>query len=404
MRGALSLCALLALAPLASAQRGGKGALVHWKGERYALDALPASLEKGARAALLEWGPWAAEHALRLDLEERQRVLLASPEDGARHARWLELEARTLALFDELLPAPARRPSEPPPAPPEPKARPGELPEDPEEGPAGAGLARGAPRPPAAPVATGVAEQPWPALLFVLPDEEAQGALLDALAARHEYLASWLPKARAELGFVLEEPLAGAFVLEAEGLEEWNPEAELVHRLTQLLLQRRFGRQPFWLEHGLAWLVEERLCGGMWCFPYRAEFVWATEHTGWSDELRRRVEKQRGPLKLESFAAWKRGTYEDGPARLSYGLMRYLVQEHSAALPAFLDALHGFRDRAARIVHEDGSWQKIPDYEIPLADLERLLTDAFGKDVLTKAAAWLRAGSHPPRAAPAPPR
>ena len=389
------LVALLALAPGSGAAAQQKvPAGLYWRGELHPLDRLPAGLESGARAAVLAFGSWAAERSYRLDLEERQRVLLISPAEGARLERLLELEQGTLALFEELLPAPVRTQREPsaPAAPTPAPSRPGELPEDPEEGPAGAGLARTRAQPASSWGNANRAPDSEPALLFVLRDERAQAELVDTLAQRFESLGTWAQTAREQLGFVLEQPLAGAFVLAARDLEEWHPDNELVHRLAELLLLRRFGRQPHWVAQGFAWLVEERLCGAIYCFPYRAEFVWATEHRGWDLELTRRFQGQSGPVKLAELTAWKRGTYVDAAARLSFGLWRYLARAHAPALPALLEELRAFRDRDDRVTHEDGSWSRSPDYEIPQAELERMLFAACGKDLLSKAAAWFRAG------------
>ena len=62
------------------------------------------------------------------------------------------------------------------------------------------------------------------------------------------------------------------------GMEEWDIENELVHRLAHLLLLRRFGQQPFWLTMGFSWYVEKEMRGAIYCYPYRSGFVWASEH------------------------------------------------------------------------------------------------------------------------------
>lgn len=390
LRGASVAFLLGALAPLAAA---GDEAGVYWKGRFVAADELPDAIRPSARAAVTAWAEWAKANEYRLDLEDEGRVLLGSPsEKKSQLERWRALEARTIALFEELLPAPPRadapkpgEASDPPPAGTD------ELPEDPDGAPAGfepsftwSYTFQWGSAPPEPDADT--------AVLFVLRNEEAQGALLGDLARRFDYLVEWTKAAHSYTGFVLEQPMMGAYLLDAAGQEEWNPDNELVNRLTQLLVLRRFGRQPYAFVQGLAWVAEQRLCGAIYCFPYRNEFVWATEHTSWESELAKCFQPKDASIPLDDLLAWNRGKYQNEAAQISFGLMRFLVQNHGGELPAFLEELRVYCEAHSKIDLGNGNWQRDLAFRVPEAELERMLADHFGADVLEQAAEYLRAG------------
>jgi len=389
---------ILVLAAWSASSGAPQESRVHWKGVSYPAEALPEAAGEAARATAGAWAEWAAKSRYRLDLSDDARVLLATPASGASVRGASTLVERAEVLFDRLLPAPDRS-QEPAAAPaPEPSGRqgppPGELPEDPEEGPAGL-TPRVEPR--------AATETSWgtetraldsaTAVMFVLRDEAEYRWMLERLGEQHEYLRPWIARAGEYTGFVLEQPLAGAFVMSAQGQEEWDARNELVNRVVQLLLLRRFGQEPHWLVQGTAWHVERELLGAIYCFPYRDEFVFAVEHTSWSNDLKRTfLERADAPVDLRELTDWRRGTYRGPAARLAWGLVSWCAQRRARHLPEFLEALRRFRDADNRQAKEDGTWTRDTEYVVPAEAQERILREILGATALEEAAAWFRAG------------
>lgn len=384
-RAALLLPAALLLAGAAASARSTETRL-HWRGRSHALDALP-ELGDAPRAAVEAWAEFARARGLRLDLEDQGRLLLITPGDALAE-RQLPLVQRVLELFERELPPP------PVPAdelaadgarsqPPAPSTRAAdELPEDPEGPP---------PRWKSPVTLTVIPDYEWgrgtlepdveTATMLVLADMEHQFAAVDVLVAREPYLEGWARTAREQVGFVLERPLCGAFVLAAEGQEEWSPDHELVHRVASLLFLRRFGQQPWWLLVGWSWHVEIALLSSVYCFPYRDEFVWATEHEGWERELVRELSARGSKgFDLELVAGWKRGTWKPEPAHQAWGLVAGILALAPGKLPAALDELRRFRDLHDRKATSATTWERVREYEIPVADQLRVLRAHLGQD------------------------
>ena len=173
--------------------------------------------------------------------------------------------------------------------------------------------------------------------------------------------------------------------------EEWHPDGELVNRIARLLLLRRFGRLPHWFEQGYAWHAEIALRGGVFCFPYRREFVYATEHVGWDAVVRARLANRASrPLVLDEFASWPRHTYSDTFGKLSWGMVTFLLHAHPDALPALLESFRVFRDANDRVKVSDSEWHRDPEYSIPLDVQGRLLREHLAPDWLERATRFLR--------------
>jgi hypothetical protein len=383
----------------------GEDAPIRWGERRLEIAALPQELPAPARAALEAWHAWSSTHAYRLDLDPRARILLLARGSNDRAPALLELATRVVERFDLELPAPpvrlaAKPPLEPAAKPekkPEPAAGEKPLPEDPED-PQGAHPWKLAPPKPtpvtsAPPSITTWGSQGQPLdtqtlVLFLLEDQDDFESLLRDLAGRFPFLESWAREAKALQGFVLGDPLVAAYLERPDGVEEWDPDNELVNRLARLCLLRRFGELQNWLVQGYAWHLEFALKGAVYCFPWRDEFVWATEHGGWHRVVRERYARAR--LKPSDFMGWRRGKYLEPEAKASWAACEWLVAKQRERLPELLERLRVFREEHGRIHDDPASWRRDTEYEIPVADQHRLFAEILGPEYLDHATIYFR--------------
>ena len=384
---------------LTLALHGEDPAPITWREKRLQLDALPAELPESARAALTAWHPWCDAHAYRLDLDRTGRILLVTRSSNDRVGQQLEFVDAVHERFERELPPPPVRLDAAPElakAPPkEPEKGPDPLPEDPEGGAHPWKLKPTAPseRSSGAPAVTtwgaqGIPPDSQTVVLLIVRDQDDFVVLLRHLAAQFPYLASWAQEAKANQGFVLGEPCVAAYLEIPEGVDEWNPDNELVHRIARLLVLSRFGELPNWFLLGYAWCQEIAVLKGVYCFPWRDEFVWATEHGGWPAAVKARYAKERP--KPADFMAFKRGKYVDELAKASYGMTAYLVTKERLKLPALLEELRVFGLQHGRIQEGPNSWRKDTEYEIPLAEQEMLFEKHLGAAWLQRAAVFVR--------------
>jgi hypothetical protein len=262
----------------------------------------------------------------------------------------------------------------------------------------------------AAPLLPSAADDAPPAVL-VGTVEEDYVPLLDHVARIEPRIAGWA-KARASqvAGFVLSEPLVAAWLDDGRGQEEWDTRHELAHRAAQLLLRRAAPQQPPWVALGFGWHVEEAVLGAIYCFPHRAGFVWAAEHTGWANRLkaafqpsRRRSKELPATLAIEEIAAWDPMHDETGfdaeRALIAFGLVRYLgvvgQNEAAAAFGGFDAAIRS----GWRVQLSETEWTTDPEYRLPPAQQEAVL-DGAQADFLTRATEAFAKGRLPRPAAP----
>jgi len=314
---------------------------VLFKGREYAVDELPAEAGRAAAEAAARWEPWAAAHGYTAALNADGRVLLLTDQSGRRLKDELERVEHTVALVDRLAP------------------RSGTL------GPMATGGAveeAGAPRDSSWSrqwTDDGPGLETETVVVLRAVDGESYVAALDQIAGEHAYMRGWAAGAKQLSGFVLERPLCAAFLVDGAGSEEWDARNELVHRLAQLLISRRFGQQPYWLKTGIAWQVEYEALASLYCFPYRDEFVYASEHGDWETDLRS-AHKEVKTLEMAALTDWERGTYEPERARRAFGLARFVALHHPEAMSRILEDLRALRDErgvVARGVREaPGRW------------------------------------------------
>jgi hypothetical protein len=238
--------------------------------------------------------------------------------------------------------------------------------------------------------AQGVEPDTQTVVLCLVRDQDDFVLLLRHLAETYPYLAAWTEAARANQGFVLGEPCIGAYLERPDGVEEWNADNELVHRVARLLALDRYGELPNWFLLGYAWQQEIELLKGVYCFPWRDEFVWATEHGGWPSAVKSRYAKAR--LAPADFLNFRRGKYVDEMAKASWAMTAWLVTRERARLPALLEELRVFRAVHARVPDGPDRWRKDPDYEVPPAEQVKLFQKHLGADYLTRATSFVRDG------------
>jgi hypothetical protein len=389
--------AMLCVAAHASRALGTGSAPVVWKGVRYTLETLPPEMPHSAKEVIVRWADWTAENGCRLDLDPTGRVLLVSQSAASNYTRLLGLIASANNFTDEHLPSPHKTDVAAGGAGGQPKRVGGGVPEDPEAPPVGG---------------TGSLDEllrvkttVWGAgsgpldrdtiVMFSIKNEAQYGKLLDELAVMSPYLAPWAKGARNLQGFALEQPLAGAVVLDMPGQKEWNPDNEFVHRAAELMLIRRFGRQPYWLQQGWAWHVELSVRHNIYCFPYRQGFVAVGEHGGW-DKSVRSFYADTDPPKVASIAdvaSLKRGSWDDRAAKHAWGTLAFLDRYNRTALIPLLADFHDDWDRNSRKDLGGGKWERNTSYEVALDTQNKMLLDHAGANFFGELTAFFVQGS-----------
>ena len=383
-----ALVAALAAAPAGSG--AGKAPDVEWKGQRWSLDELPKKFPDDAREVVVSWSSWAEEQEYRFLVDPDGLLVLVCPDGDGEAGRRLQLARDTAKAFDKHLPAPDR---------PEVVAdldKPrddddGEvIPEDPEGDE------------PLFGDVTVEREEEWSyewgagtrpldsgaISVFVCRNEKEYRTLVDALSERRAYLAEWADEAKTILGFAIEDPLVGAFLLGADGLEEWDPHNELVHRVGHLLMLRRFGQQPYWVVKGWAWWSELAIRGSIYVFPYRDGFVGVGEHGGWDHILRNRFRDRDAIPTMDDVARLVRGTWDDFAAGMALGTVTSLVRERPDDFIQLLEKLREGWESGSRVDYADGTWERDRTFVLtPRLQLE-LFESTLGADVFVELRKW----------------
>ncbi len=356
-----------------------------WRGEVYELgedDAgLPEELGEDARAALTRWMPLAKRYGLELALSEDELLLLCI-EKGREEA--LETAEAAAAIVNALLPTPDRADA--------PKK-----------------LRVRIDRP------DGSWEESWSsdntserlgkgtAVLLQMREGVQYESLLRRLKSDDPTLTDWAKMAKTQYGFAIPRPLVAAWIEGGRINEEWNSKSELVHRAVSLLLWRNFGEIPFWIQLGLCWHVEMELCKGVWCFPYREGFVWASEHTGWDRTLKSRMKKRsKQPFSINDVTRMTREVVKtsesDVPYRdsylITYGTIRCIAWNTDLSLyfAEVCEALRIHRLENGRRWIDKENWELILGYRIPAEEQAAIFESVLGEEVWSTIDATLRKG------------
>lgn len=360
---------------------------LEWKGRRHALDALPAKLPDDARTVVESWTDWAREHEYRFLVDDAGLLVLVCPDGDGEAEKRLALAVETAAAFERHLPAPER------PEAVAASARAGEesgdadgIPEDPDgEGPIFENV-------------TVARDEPWSyewgagsrpldtgaIAVFACRGVADYTKLVEALGERRPYLARWVDETRSVLGFAIEDPLVGAFVLGADELEEWDPHGELVHRVAHLLVVRRFGTQPYWVLKGWAWWSELEIRNAIYVFPYRREWISISEHGGWDHLVRNRFEDRDEQPTIEDVTRLVRGHWDDLAAGLALSTVTCLVERRGDDFVGLLEALREAWEAGSRIDYPDGTWERDRDYRVPAAEQGAIFERVLGPKVFAE--------------------
>ena len=346
---------LMAAAPPTNALFADGGSpIVFVGGKKTPLGELAGSLGDDVSEEATRWAAAADSIGAGLHVVAGGRVLLVTHSTKRKLKKELALIGDTLELVDELLPA---RPVATNEGADQPSAR--RMPDPSDEG----------------------------VLVLLQPkNDEEYGQLLEVVVEGERYLQAWKDSARRLPGFTISRPAVAMWIELLDGQEEFDIRNELVHRLAHLAIARRFGELPYWLQTGLSWLVEEELLGAIYCFPYRDEFVWATEHTSWDKDLAREFKKAKGSDSyFAGLAAWKRGSYRSDEARQAFGMARFLMEHHREDTPQLLSNL--FHLRATKGVKSAGrGWELIPGWEPDAKDQRAEFERVLGEGILSEAA------------------
>jgi hypothetical protein len=386
MLGALSLT-LLASLPALQAKEAEPTLL--WRGKVHRIEAdgtgLPEELGPDARSALELWTPRARRWGLELALTEDELVLLCIHEN---RKKTLETVEEAAAMVNALLPVPER----------------------------GAGPQKRRVR---IEHADGSWEESWSyddthehlgrgtAVLLEMREGDHYEALLRSLTSEDPTLKEWARTVRNQYGFSIPRILTAAWIAGGRINEEWSANSEIVHRTVGLLLYRNFGELPFWFQLGLCWHVEMELCDGVWCFPYRDGFVWASEHSGWSRTLASRMRRRpKQPYSLEDVTCMTRKVVRtsesDIPYRdeylLTWGTLRALAwnEDLSIELSKLCEALREHRLENGRRWVDKENWELIIGYRIPTEEQVAIFESVLGEDVWSVLDAALRKGAPKP--------
>ena len=341
-------------------------AFLTWRDRAWSLSEAAAELPERTRAELAVWGPWCLANGYRaLLVDDGSALVVASSKRRDLAQLALRCAAVTQAV-DRIAPRPERDPGE-------------------TFREASWGVGQFVP-------------DGSPATVAVLEQEPDFAAVLSVMVALKPFLADRLPKEQRPATFHSGEATSGALLAEPAGIElgtVWRPENEVANRLARLVLQRRFGSLPYWLEMGIAWNVEQEVVGDIYSFPGRDEFVSVADHAGWKNELKRRFSKRRKqPLELAEVTGWTSHAWDGEVAAIAWGFGRFLAAQDPAAVSAALEELRLDKKEGSVRTHADGSWEMVVGYHTSTERQHEVLARHLGDDFLTRASECFRSGRY----------
>ncbi|MEM7203518.1 MAG: hypothetical protein AAF628_24860 [Planctomycetota bacterium] len=329
---------------------------VTWRGEDHSIAELR---EEAADAAMVadRWATFVSETGYRLVLSDERRVLLVlsptyAPKPKKEHREvgvMLDLVHRTREAFDRF---------------------------------------------------SGPVEKKGPPAVILCVKTDDFPVLLEHLGQMDSRASDWVRAMGDRVaGFVMSQPLVGAWIQDPAGVDEWNPHNELVHRVAQVLTRKEAPNLPEWLQVGLAWHVEDAVQRSIYCFPHRAGFVTSGSHTDWGLWLanhfkpsRRKSQKMPPALQIEEFAHWaprREAEFDCDKAYLAFGVARYLATQHPTKMPDLWWRMTSAIEKNSKIWITDHEWRTDPEYQLPLEEQLQML-EAVEPGLLEKATKYFR--------------
>ncbi len=325
---------------------------IHWQQKEFTHNTTPAEFPAPNLELVNTWADWAQAREYRMDLDPGGRVLLLSSRHHRRTQRDFELVRTVLSYLDELLP---------------PTTPSGELLQ-------GAEMLLGATR---------VHDIP-PIVLVQAEDRGDYSALVEYIGSRLDGGPDFVQHARPDLGFMHGPTHCAAWEIAPKGVRGWRSDQELVNRMTQCMLEARFGPQPNWLSQGVAWCSELQLFGEAHAFPFREDFEGLDEHRGWETPLRRRFKRgSNEEFELSELVEWRPGSYDAQQAGVSWGLVSFLQLHRPGALASVAADLGVYYD-----LHEGGA----DGYRVPLAAQREILEFHAGEHLLSETQRYFQEG------------
>lgn len=359
-----------AAAPLAPAALATPTVLFEDKFHR--VDKLPDDIRDSASEAIAKWTDFAEEQDFSMALSDDQALLFLSSDKPQMKAR-LKLVHEAQDRTEVLLYGPS-----------EAKVR---------------KKARSKGKVPEVTGSRGPAELPADAIpdhrgetisIFEFKSRAQLKIVLARLASEQEYIKSWLAEADSHSGFTFEHPLVGAW-LETTDQEEWDPRAELINRTSQLLLLREYGTMPWWLRMGVAWNIEHAMLDGLWCFPFRSEFVFVDEHGAWPNEIQTMFEdRDEYPVQPDEFIEWPLQTYNGQKGRVAFGMIHFLAEHHAEDLPKVFEAIRVSFLIGQTEVGPNDAWKRKPNYSLGTDEQLQILIENTRDDLMPQATTYFR--------------
>jgi hypothetical protein len=147
------------------------------------------------------------------------------------------------------------------------------------------------------------------------------------------------------------------------------------------------------LSQGLAWELEVELLKGIYCFPRRHQFVFASEHGGWDDRLASEFKRRADdPLKMRELCALTRERFDGAAALVAFGGASYLVRHHPESLVPLFEGLAADREAHGRRDLGGGRWEILPEYDAPPDVQSELMRAHVGDDVFQHMTTFFRLG------------
>ena len=319
-------------------EKGRDGGL-WFEGRRIPFSKLPADLPASLRALLEKERPFAEERGLRIYAKAKAPVVVISEWAESQTLKHFEDAEALAADFTRFFPEP-REPA------------------------------------PLADEEIDGADPSTPFPLFLIQTMPVYTALAEKMEAEHEYLKEqgWAARAANLQGFHLYRPRIVVCLSGTYG----DPRHWVLHELVHVMAYPRYGRQPFWVEEGMAWFVEDAILKGVFAFCYRSNFLWDAEKSGWSNDFAGLLRKDKPPSVLQ-LASMRPGTYtagdsgvKDPRALLAYGFIAFCSNERRSE---FLAMMSAFAKDAAEVGEFEAS------YEVPVETQRKILEATFGPDL-----------------------